>query len=493
MDTRKLVRRAERDPWNRLNSILEDADWVNSFCASKAPHLPIIPNLRCGAWYVAKEQKGCYFKSTDGHTTQWDFSLKRYNLDLVHTIQERGGCVIVDSTRRGKSMPDALSKTVPIWCAVMNAASNRLYGTPEKSPIRLPNHVVSASEESQIVAKMEEWIDMLLTSDLSIAVLKKPLRPLFVTRSQHDEEITRLTSELTPDHYPIVLISASQMVPTPGLEPMQTPVRNSSLALSREIETLRQKSRYIYVQGSGDDEEMWSNRLTPSLFWNPANMQRILSVGSGEELEKTLQSIVDESRLGSVSLSKDIELDRFNIFFGTRQRNYVFSQTEKDTYRLIVHTDALTSSDQDPDNSSRKKCRVMQLNIPSGKKGLSAFRAAITTVVNAARSVLPGPLLVCSQESGLGNDLNGGFVISILASCFDENRNFLQTSPDLTKDDVRRRLQWMTSLLPNLTPPSRGHLLRINEILLSGPYRDHDADTEGSQSLVGQMAALSSR
>lgn len=28
--------------------------------------------------------------------------------------------IIVDSTRQGKRLPDALSKTIPIWCAVIN-------------------------------------------------------------------------------------------------------------------------------------------------------------------------------------------------------------------------------------------------------------------------------------------------------------------------------------------------------------------------------------
>ena len=68
---------------------------------------------------------------------QWDFSMKRANLHLIPLIQPRHqqqpqddeasvdqagsgatteltGCVLIDSTRRGKRYPDALSKTVPI-------------------------------------------------------------------------------------------------------------------------------------------------------------------------------------------------------------------------------------------------------------------------------------------------------------------------------------------------------------------------------------------
>ena len=92
--------------------------------------------MRCGAWYTPPDRVAAtsYFKSTDGHMHQWDFSLKRATLHLVDILQppassdgERSaltGCILVDSTRRGKRYPDALAKTVPIWCAVLNRASD---------------------------------------------------------------------------------------------------------------------------------------------------------------------------------------------------------------------------------------------------------------------------------------------------------------------------------------------------------------------------------
>jgi tRNA A64-2'-O-ribosylphosphate transferase len=39
---------------------------------------------------------------------------------------DNGSAMLVDSTRRGKRIPDALSKTVPIWCAVINRVAGRL-------------------------------------------------------------------------------------------------------------------------------------------------------------------------------------------------------------------------------------------------------------------------------------------------------------------------------------------------------------------------------
>lgn len=35
-------------------------------------------------------------------------------------VGQRGGCTIVDSTRKGKRFPDSMSKTIPIWCCVLN-------------------------------------------------------------------------------------------------------------------------------------------------------------------------------------------------------------------------------------------------------------------------------------------------------------------------------------------------------------------------------------
>lgn len=67
-----------------------------------------------------------------------------------------GRCIIVDSTRRGKSMPDALSKTVPIWCAVIN----RIVFPEEFAAGKLhtPAQVVGRSEHAQIEARLNEFV-----------------------------------------------------------------------------------------------------------------------------------------------------------------------------------------------------------------------------------------------------------------------------------------------------------------------------------------------
>ena len=66
-------------------------------------------------------------------------------------------------------MPDALSKTVPIWCAVLNRAVAQAY--PEETASRewdtelyCPPGAVSEQERSQIKEKLDKWAEDLVVS-----------------------------------------------------------------------------------------------------------------------------------------------------------------------------------------------------------------------------------------------------------------------------------------------------------------------------------------
>jgi len=90
--------------------------------------------------------------------------------------------ILVDSTRAGKRLPDALSKTVPIWCAVINRATylrtlvERRAATGTSAPtdeqaeeeeeedywngsadLHTPPGTVSAHEHAQIAARLSSW------------------------------------------------------------------------------------------------------------------------------------------------------------------------------------------------------------------------------------------------------------------------------------------------------------------------------------------------
>jgi tRNA A64-2'-O-ribosylphosphate transferase len=73
--------------------------------------------------------------------------------------------VLVDSTRSGKKFPDALSKTVPIWCEVINRAIS-LQHLPAvgASHLRTPASSVSAQEHHQMEFKIDGWAKDLAAS-----------------------------------------------------------------------------------------------------------------------------------------------------------------------------------------------------------------------------------------------------------------------------------------------------------------------------------------
>lgn len=56
----------------------------------------------------------------------------------------------MDSTRRGKRIPDALSKTVPVWCAVINRAVSKYEKGEEWSELCFPEESVSPQEVAAI-------------------------------------------------------------------------------------------------------------------------------------------------------------------------------------------------------------------------------------------------------------------------------------------------------------------------------------------------------
>ena len=54
-------------------------------------------------------------------------------------------------------MPDALSKTVPIWCSVMNRL---LFGEGfDLCALRTPENAVGESEHAQIEARIDGFVD----------------------------------------------------------------------------------------------------------------------------------------------------------------------------------------------------------------------------------------------------------------------------------------------------------------------------------------------
>ncbi|EOD31064.1 hypothetical protein EMIHUDRAFT_449651 [Emiliania huxleyi CCMP1516] len=231
---RTLHKERRADRIAHLRSIDHDANFVaGAHAALGKPAL--LANLRCGVWYVdqALSAGNCYFKSTDGHAGGWAFSLSRINMQVALAASAHGGAMVVDSTRSGKRFPDSLSKTVPIWCCVVNRACAELSADRRAdwdTDLHLPPWV-PPSEASQIEARIGGWVAALRRPAMAAVLagfaraLDAPLRPGW------------LCPPPPPDGGCAVAAAATE----------------GAVAAER--------SSYTYVQGAADDEENWARGL----------------------------------------------------------------------------------------------------------------------------------------------------------------------------------------------------------------------------------------
>ncbi|KAL1957634.1 hypothetical protein VTO42DRAFT_5611 [Malbranchea cinnamomea] len=424
------LRRSTLSITNRLKSIESDSHFVQSVADHYELALPLVANERCGSWYIPPDKKGgsAYFKSTDGHAGQWDFSLRRLNLQILDIVNQHGGCIIVDSTRRGKAMPDALSKTVPIWCAVMNRT---LF--PEATAyhdVHLPPNLLPASEESQIERRIDGFVASLKTLNLNLQELKarmgKPVRLAWATRDYIWPEYPA-----DRDFHLIVLCSASRRV------------RGAEM------------SEGGYIQGAGDDSEGWAFGLTPPVFWK--NKETLFNTAE-EDLPALIEQLVKEHRWQAPAEQGTRIKPTSNLYIGK-------SDTGGST---LGSFDLLVDCNTTPRSSEDSKC--LKLGLPPGKLGSRTLRKILDQVESFISTKLsPNPfqsvLVVCEN----GKDLSVGVALAIICLFYDDQgayRGLQKTT--ISKQYIRQRLAWIVSSKHDVNP-SRSTLQSVNSFLMERP------------------------
>jgi len=270
-------------------------------------HFPVFANERCGSWYAhplevsttnttncdaAASAASCYFKSTDGHTGTWNFSLKRLNLNIVRAVAEHGGCVILDASA-SKELPDSFSRTIPIWAAVLNRMASRYRselgitlppnsdGCPRSNDcwdeeLHTPGFCVSQEEHSEMLGILEARVETLYSSRAIVdphwlaSTLTRPLRAFFIT-PQHWEAPSVEVSSASHDFFPLFCVNCSQ----------------------HDIDKVTDKNcNFIYTQGAADDHESWARHLSPRLFWYD-NLDRFLAIKEDDDAEDMTDSLID--------------------------------------------------------------------------------------------------------------------------------------------------------------------------------------------------------
>ncbi|KAI1462286.1 initiator tRNA phosphoribosyl transferase [Annulohypoxylon moriforme] len=436
------LKRSNLSITNRLRSIREDADFVSEVAAAFSR--PLIANERCGSWYIPPEKKAgsAYFKSTDGHTGQWRFSTRRLNLQLLSIIGGNDGCIIVDSTRRGKRMPDALSKTVPIWCCVLNHVL--FPETPAFHELYTPPNAVSESEHAQIESRISGHVDSLRELDINLHVLrqqlKKPLRPVWVTQ----ESQLVPTDEIFDAFHPVICCTSSRRV------------------LGGEM------SEGGYIQGAGDDTENWALGLTPPVFWRHADV--LLSTPE-PDLSDLVRSLVSDegANMGSASPRQIAPC----LFVSCLP---LCDASSPSTCVVAVY-----SKTTDP-SSWIKSPLLMEVGVGKHKLASRNLRLALPSISDFVRRFLERASDSSSSEDSesnspeprriviaceTGKDISIGVALALLCQHFDSEGRFNpQPSPSgHTKSDIRVKLSRIMTNFPEANP-SRTTLQSVNSFLM---------------------------
>ncbi|KAF2114903.1 initiator tRNA phosphoribosyl transferase-domain-containing protein [Lophiotrema nucula] len=415
---------------NRLTSITQDSIFVQS--VADAYDLPLVANERCGSWYIPPEKKAesAYFKSTDGHVNEWSFNLRRLNLHILDLVARDGGCVIVDSTRRGKSMPDALSKTIPIWCCVINRAIFPDVGDHE---LHTPGQTISASEHAQIEQRIEGFVkDFVAICKPDIPSfrqkLKKPLRPLWVTQSS---SLPDLAPEFL-DFFPAVLCTASRRVH--GVE----------------------GSEGGYIQGAADDHEAWACGLTPTLFWNNRDL---LLASNEDDLPAIIAGLVED----------ETSSEAIPILIRPTTKLFVCSSENADlkSFDTVISCTPEPLTTTNPKQVRMKK--YLHLKCREGKLGSRDLRPQLTHLPAFFEAVPDevGNILICCPT---GKDLSVGVALLLLCLYADDNGRLSnrRNGRKVDKTFIKQRLTWITTSSPFLNP-SRTTLTSVNEFLMPSP------------------------
>ncbi|XP_048543194.1 tRNA A64-2'-O-ribosylphosphate transferase-like isoform X1 [Triticum urartu] len=510
----RRIKRRESTLYNALRSVADDAAFVAEI-AALWPTLPLVANLRCGLWYAQPRSLAatCYFKSTDGHAGNWAFSTARLNLHLALLAGERGGCIIVDSTRKGKRFPDSMAKTIPIWCCVLNRAIQRhrlrainqgsglnsemsavvSNGDAEEysgssnwdSSVHLPVWVLE-TERNAIEGRIEEWVDLFEScgADIhSLALgLQKPLRPLWISQN------TRIWLNEVPDHQlwdftPIILVSASA---------------------SGTVATQRTASEFSwrYIPGAGDDEESWARGLTPTLFWKHSydlldggpdlcnqlvadivEKDRVYRAQRGEHSPQVIVKHIKCSSHGQESYTGDHTIitqpmnsnpstlapantqysNDGHVVFWIGTSNIAVASTMQVADGL-ADMDCILNCDSTsrlPSNSSEDS--YLELPIVDSKDERFSLLKNLPKAVSFAKNNLIArrKMLLCCQS---GEDISICVALAIITrlfndtGCFDCGESFMRR--DITKLEMRKRLVFICKYAVNARP-SRGNLRQV--------------------------------
>lgn len=330
-------------------------------------------------------------------------------------------------------MPDALSKTVPIWITVLNRL---VY--PENvvaGQLRTPEDVVSASEHAQLAAKIDSMVQEARSLDMDLASLRhrvaKPMRPVWVTPSS-DLDAEHL--ECDDEFATVVLCTASS--------------RSS----------VEERNDLSYVQGAADDHEAWACGLTAVTFW--ASSETLLAT-SEDDLPAVIAGLLEGAQK-SQSDGRTATL--------IKPTGYLWIGDNSAIDRAGQDFDAIICCTPCFDEQKRlafARAGVMLIHLPcsTGKNGSRQLRTYLPQLERLQASAKRQPKVLVTCDTG--KDIAVGVALAVICM-LTAAEGTLDTSirlPAPSKTDIKRKLSWIMVSMPDAAP-SRATLQSVNAFLM---------------------------
>lgn len=332
-------------------------------------------------------------------------------------------------------MPDALSKTIPIWTAVMNRVL--FPDQPESHEVATPPTVVGASEHAQIAARIPGFVESLKTLGLDLSTIRqnltKPLRPIWVTPTSSLPTVP----PNFPEFHPVVLLTASSRVS--GSE---------------------STSETGYVQGAADDAEAWAQGLTAPLFWQ--HSETLLSTPE-DMIEEAIEKLVAQgdgnkgAQLTEIGPGKRVAIGTVDAAeTNAKDTDIVITVSPKDNEVL----------------RSMLKTRYLHLALADGKVGSRQLRHSLPNLITSIKAqfaAIPASRIVVADVNG--KDQGVGVALAILCLFISDNgeirpgKEIKEPPNGLNKQTIKQKLSWISVAKPDANP-SRTTLQSVNAFLL---------------------------
>ena len=327
-------------------------------------------------------------------------------------------------------MPDALSKTIPIWIAVLNRLL--IPNDLDAGQLTIPGDVVSRSEHARIEERIPafvaeaEWL-RLDKDSLRVKLHGKPLRPIWITP---DTNLSKLMPEFSDWNLnPMVLCTASG--------------RTSS-----------ERSIANYVQGAADDSESWAFGLDALTFWRHSEHLRSTSE---DELPGVIDSLMSESRSHLVPQKPVLVKPTSNLWISNNDGAVPHCKD----FDLVVSCSEKPSEDL----GQRMGAKYLHLSCATGKIGSRQLRSELPKLEQLFSKVSSSTRILVTCHTS--RDLAIGVGLAVLCRCYSEDGVLqpLGRSVSLSKATIKHRLSWIMVSMPDASP-SRATLQSVNAFLL---------------------------